>query len=315
MQRRRMIFLLLLLLLLVIPVPALATDGVLEINQTCVQTGCFSGDVPGWPVSITAPGSYRLTSNLIVPDKDTSGIQVAASDVGIDLNHFAIIRAGCEDAATPCTASPQGAGSGVFRMLFSHRGISVKNGSITGMGSDGLRLGDQAHVSNVRVRWNGGTGMFTGDDAVLSGNIVYSNGLGGIVAENGAIISGNTVSGNGADGIGSNNGSAVLGNTVYQNGSNGIVTSTGSTIIDNTAFGNGTITTADGIKAFSGCTIRGNNVRGNSGYGLRLTNVESPYSDNVVTGNATGTVIGLGSGDSLGGNYCAGTGTGSSSCP
>ena len=52
-------------LLFALATPALAVDGVLEINQTCaVQTGCFAGDSPGFPVTITQPGSYRLTSNL-----------------------------------------------------------------------------------------------------------------------------------------------------------------------------------------------------------------------------------------------------------
>jgi hypothetical protein len=38
----------LILLLLLFATPALAVDGVLEINQTCaVQTGCFAGDTAG----------------------------------------------------------------------------------------------------------------------------------------------------------------------------------------------------------------------------------------------------------------------------
>jgi hypothetical protein len=42
-----------------------ASDGQLEINQACaVNTGCFPGDDPGFPVTITQPGSYRLTGNL-----------------------------------------------------------------------------------------------------------------------------------------------------------------------------------------------------------------------------------------------------------
>ena len=42
------------LLTLVLALPVLAVDGVLEINHTCaVQTGCFSGDTPGYPVTIT----------------------------------------------------------------------------------------------------------------------------------------------------------------------------------------------------------------------------------------------------------------------
>lgn len=39
-------------------IPASASDGVLEINQTCaIQTGCFAGDTAGLPVTISASGS------------------------------------------------------------------------------------------------------------------------------------------------------------------------------------------------------------------------------------------------------------------
>jgi hypothetical protein len=49
------------LLFLVLAGPALAVDGVLEINQTCaVQTGCFAGDIPGFPPSPTAAPESRL---------------------------------------------------------------------------------------------------------------------------------------------------------------------------------------------------------------------------------------------------------------
>ena len=52
-------------LLLAFAVPALAVDGVLEINQACaVNTGCSTGDTAGFPVTISTSGSYRLTSNL-----------------------------------------------------------------------------------------------------------------------------------------------------------------------------------------------------------------------------------------------------------
>ena len=55
-------------LLLALAAPALAVDGVLEINQTCaVQTGCFVGDTAGYPVTIYSKtgGSYRLTGDLL----------------------------------------------------------------------------------------------------------------------------------------------------------------------------------------------------------------------------------------------------------
>ena len=70
-----------LLLLLALAGPALAVDGVLEINQTCaISTGCFPGDSPGFPVSVTQPGSYRLTGNL---DLSAEGVNVSGIAVSV----------------------------------------------------------------------------------------------------------------------------------------------------------------------------------------------------------------------------------------
>jgi hypothetical protein len=69
------------------PPAAHATDGVAEINHTCaVQTGCFPGDSAGYPITIDgqAGRSYLLTSDLIVPNENTHGIDVAAPNISID---------------------------------------------------------------------------------------------------------------------------------------------------------------------------------------------------------------------------------------
>ena len=91
--------------------PAFAVDGVLEINQACaVNTGCFDEDAAGYPVTISpgVGGSFRLTSNLIVPDENTDGILVNTPSISIDLNGFEIVRSGCEGATTDCTAKGTG---------------------------------------------------------------------------------------------------------------------------------------------------------------------------------------------------------------
>src|SRR5262245_32443399 len=73
-----------------LPGSALAVDGVLEINQTCAtQTGCFPGDTAGFPVTISVPGSYRLTGSLL-PSSNPSCIVITSSDVTLDLNEFRI---------------------------------------------------------------------------------------------------------------------------------------------------------------------------------------------------------------------------------
>jgi hypothetical protein len=50
-----------------------------------------------------------------------------------------------------------------------------------------------------------------------------------------------------------------------------------------------------------------------SGYGLRITAGDSTYGDNVIVQNEDGGVTGTWV--NLGGNYCAGTGVGLSTCP
>ena len=65
-------------LTLALALPILASDGAVEINQACAEnTGCFSGDTAGFPVTIDASAgrSYRLTSDLILLSASTSGIQ------------------------------------------------------------------------------------------------------------------------------------------------------------------------------------------------------------------------------------------------
>jgi parallel beta-helix repeat protein len=168
-----------------------------------VQTGCFSGDAAGYPVTIdgTAGRSYRLTGDLIVPDENTDGIVLSTSDIGIDLNNFTIIRQGCVGKTINCIpARDSGSGSGVARTSFLNRGISVKNGSITGMGLYGVILGDQAEVSGLRVRWNGRDGIFVSKGSTVWGNTAYQNGDDGIQTSSGSTVSRNTAYQNGGDG-------------------------------------------------------------------------------------------------------------------
>lgn len=328
-----------LLLLLALASPAFASDGVREINQTCaVQTGCFPGDAAGFPVTITAPGSYRLTSNLTIPDANTSGITLSANDVGIDLNDFALIGP-VVCSGTPLTCTPNsGSGSGIDFSSPSVRGTSIHDGSVTGMGNTGIAVSEQSTVTHVRARWNrnygiyasygstisnslafqnGLIGIFAERSATVSGNSAYQNGATGIFADHGSTLSNNSAYLNGNVGIGTGTGSTISGNAAYDNGNDGISAGDGSTILGNSSNSNGDATSPssdDGISCGWGCIVRENATRSNSGYGLTV-GLDTAYSDNVVTGNTTGQVRGAGSANGRGGNYCAGTGTVSSNCP
>ena len=120
--------------------PLYAVDGVVEISQVAVLTG------GGFPYEITAPGSYRLTSDLTVTGAPAGGIVIedGVGPVTLDLNGFTVF----------------GAASGGI-------GIEVKSGS-----------------SRVRVR-NGTVGGFAVGIAAPGGIIiddivVYQNVVSGI---------------------------------------------------------------------------------------------------------------------------------------
>ena len=78
-----------------------AVDGVVLIDQKLARAGNVSpGDTPGFPVTISQPGSYRLSENLIVADAATTAIHITADNVTLDLNGFSII------GPTICTPNP-----------------------------------------------------------------------------------------------------------------------------------------------------------------------------------------------------------------
>jgi len=308
---------------LLLPTMSFASDGVLEINQTCaVITGCFSGDEAGLPVTIdgSADRSYRLTSDLTVPDENTDGILVSTDDVGIDLNNFAILGPGtC--SGVPLVCPLMGTGSGVEVSSQFNRGISVKNGSISGMGFYGVLLGDQGEAMNLRVRWNSfgiqtGLGSTVSGSTVyqnqrdgiraasssVSGNAVYLNGDAGILGFVGSTISSNTVRANEAEGISAGNGSVVAGNSVFNNGLEGIEGGTGCTVKDNTVHSN----TGDGINGGEGSVVVGNSVFSSGGEGVE-GGIGCGIKDNTIRSNTGGGIL-VGDACVISGNSISGSG-------
>jgi hypothetical protein len=232
---------------------ASAGDGVLEINQTCaVSTGCFPGDSAGFPVTIGSAGSYRLTSALVVPNDDTDGIRISTSDVAIDLNRFAVIRSGCLDSNTLCRPNA-GTGSGIETTTTNSRGVSVRNGSVTGMGNVGIFLGEQAEVRDVLVRWNGGVGIVVDLGSRIENALVFQNGDDGIFTDSGTSISESTVYDNLGDGIDVGSGCSIQRSTVRGNSGAGLRLGAQSAYRENTLTAN-----------TAGCALGGTNAGDNS---------------------------------------------------
>jgi hypothetical protein len=224
---------------------AQAVDGVILISQSCALTGCFAGDAAGFPVIITRPGSYRLSSNLDVGTAataaNTTGVEIQVNGVTLDLNGFTISGpATCTNGA--CTST--GTGIGVAGNGQGNRQeTAIRNGVIRRMGGDAIQCDRGCTVEGVRMESNGGGGivMFNGP-GVVRGNVSRNNGRDGIFGS--GVISQNIVERNGGNGIFGQGNSAISGNVVSDNGGIGI--------------------------RCNRCTALDNNVLRNRGFGLVL---------------------------------------------
>ncbi len=154
-----------------VPLAALASDGVLEIDQSCAATGCFASDAPGWPITLAKAGSYRLTSPL---DVYVAGgaIEILEDGTTVDLNGFAIRF---------CTNTPPGFACFLFGSQAAIDGsgavdVTIRNGVIQGFLGWGIDLGMRAHVENVALRNNALGGLRVGSNSLVQDNRVAFNG-------------------------------------------------------------------------------------------------------------------------------------------
>jgi hypothetical protein len=135
-----------------------ADNGVFVINDVCDGLGCFPGDTGGFPVTITASGSYQLTSNIISGSTTLNIIEVNANNVTIDLNGFSIIGPKtCTGAGSTLSCNNSGmTAKGIVGPNLNYN-TTVKNGTVEGF-STGIDLGVNQStgdvVENVTVRQN-----------------------------------------------------------------------------------------------------------------------------------------------------------------
>jgi len=243
-----------------------------------------------FPITISHRGSYRLNSNLRVPDPNTTAINItAAGPVTIDLNGFSITGpVTCAGVPAKCSAS--GSGNGIKSGTNSI--VSVFNGAIVGMGNDGISLGGVARVRDVIATSNAisGISIATG---VVSECVGDSNGGDGIDLTFNATVTASSAIRNGGDGIDATSGGAVSASAAGSNKGIGIF---GDTVIGSTA-------TSNKGNGFLGGVVIASSARFNGAYGVS----GADFAFDVFLGNTSGpTNLGI----QLGTSDCNG-----SACP
>src|ERR1700687_4297212 len=225
-------------LVLAVTAPGFAVDGVIEITQARAKAGGVTpSDTPRFPVTLDHSGSYRLTGNLDVTDasarpsgvgaENTTAIQVTADNVTIDLNGFTIKGPSvCQTVGLCSTCTFTGSclsligTTGVGIVSFNNTNIAVVNGTVQGMGADGICVIGSARIEGVSAIGNGGSGIFVLGQSLVAHSRALSNGSGGIGAEDSAVL-GNTLACNRGLGLSLAAGGGYTGNVINNNNSNG----------------------------------------------------------------------------------------------
>ena len=259
-----------------------------------------------FPLIISEPGSYRLKSNIVVPDAATTAIQLDADGVTIDLNGYSI-SGPTVCSGTPVTScAPSGAGSGILGGS-GGRDVTIVNGTVRGMGNDGIAVAERPRIEKVRLISNGNNGIVANGNAIVDGVVTQQNGNNGIALGTSSVVTHNTAFGNGGTGINVADWSVVTDNTASFNGYGGVSCLTSCSLTGNVVHQNGgspAIGSGTGLDTNANSTVIGNVATNNFVAGLAL-GPSSGYVNNVANdndgGNAFQQVFG---GSQMGINVC-----------
>ncbi len=105
------------------------------------QTQINQANISSFPVVITKPGSYILTSNLNVTSTTSNAINIQASNVTLNLNGFSITGPNSCNA-TSCSGNVSGYG---IYASSAYTGTTVENGAVSGFYFDVLLFNGNIH--------------------------------------------------------------------------------------------------------------------------------------------------------------------------
>jgi hypothetical protein len=134
--------------------------------------------IPSLPYTITKPGSYYLTTNL-VGTSGANGITVSSGSVVIDLNGFAL-------------QGVPGSGTGIA-VATTFTNLVFRNGTVTGWGGNGIDGYSSGFPRNLlyeklTLSANGANGLHTEAGSIIRDCIAIGNGTSGFVSAGGEII-------------------------------------------------------------------------------------------------------------------------------
>lgn len=151
------------------------------IDQTSALAGRITlSDAPGFPVTLSAPGTYKLSGDLVVP-AGADGVHITADNVTLDLNGYTIRGAlDCGGSGDEVACSGASTGSGVIADM-STRFSTVRNGAVRGFGLEGVMLGASSTIDGVTARGNGTYGIVAYENTTITNSQALRNGAHGML--------------------------------------------------------------------------------------------------------------------------------------
>jgi hypothetical protein len=195
---------------------ATASDGQVLINDKKALAGNVTpGDTPGYPVTLSVQGSYKLSGNLSAPP-GVNGIDAVAVEITIDLNGFRI----------------EGSNEGDIGILGTQRNLRVRNGTIQRF-KRGIQGGGSAILEDLRISENRKAGIDIRDGyaRVTRSTIILTSDGNGINCFINAVchIESSLIALNGNTGV-AIAGGMLRGNTVMNNKNYGVVPAFSNTV-------------------------------------------------------------------------------------
>ena len=185
---------------------------VVTIDQAKALAGNVTpGDAPGFPVTISQPGSYRLSGPLTVPD-NTIGITVGAPNVTLDLNGFALSGTRC--GPVRCQIGGPSYAHGI--VISAPGAATISNGIVDNFVGNGITtyVNTDLLLQGVHLRRNGYCGVNANGASVLRAVVAVDNGYCGIHAEAGGLMQGISAADNGVRQVTAGNGSLLSSSTL-----------------------------------------------------------------------------------------------------
>ncbi|MFN0134475.1 MAG: right-handed parallel beta-helix repeat-containing protein [Phycisphaerales bacterium] len=208
---------------------------------------------------ISQPGSYYLTGN-VTGISGMIGIQIAASNVTLDLNGFTLQGvSGADDAISVAFTGT------------AFTNVHVRNGTIRGWTKEGVDgfYANNSIVENVHVDGSvNGFGIITGAGSTIRDCVVTASGV-GIVTPQGCTVTGCTAFANTSGNFGLGPGNTVTNCTArdsVNSGNAGFNIGDGSTVANCTATGNN----GNGFSIGNNCTVTGSTSLSNTSVGFRV---------------------------------------------